>query len=82
MESLDNDDTDGFDDFLQQMKTILPDDEAFVIMETGHEKLRYLVGFATIVTNKDIQYVDLTNITKKVAGDMLQKPEYKLEIQY
>ena len=79
---LDNDDTDGFDDFLQQIKTILPDNEAFVIIETGHEKLRYLVGFATIVTNKDIQCIDLTNITEKVAGNMLQKLDYKLEIEY
>ena len=79
---LDEDDADGYEDFLNQLSKILPEDEAFVLIDVGHEKLRYLSGFATIVTNKDIKYVDLTNTTQTVAREMLQKPDYKLEIEY
>ena len=79
---LDEDDTDGYEDFLNQLSKILPKDEAFVLIDVGHEKLRYLSGFATIVTNKDIKYVDLTNTAQTVAQEMLRKPNYKLEIEY
>ena len=79
---LDEDDTDGLDSFLNELKTILPEDEAFVLMDTGHEKLRYLVGYATVVTKKDIQHIDLTDMAGKLARAMLQKPDYRMQIEY
>ena len=42
------------DGFLTELQKILPDDEAFIYFESGHEKLRYITGFSIIVTSREI----------------------------
>lgn len=59
------------DAFYVGLKDILPDDEAFILFEVGNENLRYVTGFATIVTHDHIEVVDLNHISKKKAGEML-----------
>lgn len=45
------------------LQSLLPDGEIAVITEIGYEKLRYLVGVSTIITNKEITTVSLSTAT-------------------
>lgn len=40
-------------------------------MESGHEKLRYLIGSALVITNRDIEYLDVGTLAVKKASEML-----------
>lgn len=60
-----------FDEFIKGIQSILPDDEAFMFFESGHEKLRYVVGYCTVVTNKEIRYMSLDNWAKTQAKEIL-----------
>lgn len=41
------------------LQLCVPEDEVIFIFEVGHEKLRYVCGFVTMVTASDIQYMNL-----------------------
>lgn len=67
-----NDDPD-YDLLLDKLQELLPDNEALIIEEIGHEKLRYLVGDLTIITNKEIR----THSFDKTINDFIKEnPEY------
>ena len=67
-----NEELDEFtDEFYDGLKDILPDGEAFIMISSGYEKLRYVSGFATIVTNDGIEVISLEEAAKKKAGEML-----------
>lgn len=68
--------------FFQKMQTILPDGEAMIVVEVGSEKLRYLVGCATIVTKEQIQSVDLCDYALRKAKEMLGNPDFSTEMSY
>lgn len=55
----------GFGTFLAEMQKILPDGEAFVYKEIGNEKLRFMHGFADVVTNKRIRMISLDDAILK-----------------
>lgn len=55
----DEDENVNFDYMITGIQKLLPDDECFVYMETGAEKLRYLDGYALIATNKRSSFLDL-----------------------
>ena len=61
----------NFDLFLEQLQKILPDDEAFIYMEAGYEKLRYVNGFCIVVTNKEIKTMYLDEWAKMEAKSLL-----------
>lgn len=44
------------DVFYKAMQKLLPDNEAFVMVEAGNEKLRYVGSYVVFVTNKTIEY--------------------------
>lgn len=50
---------------------LIDDDDAVIIMESGHEKLRYLIGSALVITNRDIEYLDVGTLAVKKASEML-----------
>lgn len=70
-----------WDKFITELKKILPDDEAFIYMESGYEKLRYVTGFVLVVTNKETKSMSLDNWAKEQAklllgNDFETKTEY------
>lgn len=67
--------------FLTELQKILPDGEAFIYQETGYEKLRYVTGFAYIVTNKTIEWVSLENSIMTKAKELLGK-DFKTQLDY
>ena len=65
------DDEYDFDEFLIELQKILPDDEVFIYMESGYEKLRYVVGFVVVVTSKEIKSMSLDTWAKEQAKQLL-----------
>lgn len=73
-------DEESYDEFLYQLKDLIAEDEAVVIMEAGHEKLRYVSSNATIVTGKTIECVDLERAALKLVREILDAPDYATEM--
>lgn len=71
-----------FTDFLYGLQKLLPDGEAMIFMESGEEKLRYVTGYATVVTNKGIEYLSLTDLALKTAREMLGDPDFDTRMEY
>lgn len=65
----------SYDEFLDGLQKCVAEDDAIIILESGNEKLRYVTGYATIITSKDIQTLDLTTMAKETAATMLNNPE-------
>lgn len=61
----------NFDKFLEEIQKILPDDEAFMYFESGHEKLRYVSGFVVVCTKKEIKSMSLDSWAKEQAKQLL-----------
>ena len=70
-----------FDEFLNELQKILPDNEAFVLIEVGFEKLRYITGYSLILTSKVCEQIDLGIDTTKRVKELLGE-EYELRISY
>ena len=52
----------GDDEFYAAIQKLLPDGEAFIMVESGHEKLRYACGGVVVVTNKGIRSGSLASM--------------------
>ena len=72
----------GFDTFIEEVQKILPEDQAFVYMESGHEKLRYVTGLAIVATATDFRYVDICGFAEKAARELLNDPGYDAQLTY
>ena len=77
----DVDDT-AYDKFIAELQKCIADDDAIIILESGNEKLRYIVGSATIITSNDHSYLDITSIASKKAAKMLNNPEWQTKCEY
>lgn len=81
-----NDDEDDeeadYDKFIDELQASVADDDAIIIFESGNEKLRYLVGIATIITSKYSKCLDIGNCAVKQAGNMLGKDSWHTEYMY
>lgn len=60
-----------FNKFLKELQKILPDNEAFIYFEAGHENLRYVSGFVLVCTNKEIKSMSLDVWAKEQAKKLL-----------
>ena len=81
----DGDDGEGDDfddceeiDFTKELQEHIHEDWSVILQEVGYEKLRYLVGFCTIVDSENIEWIDLTNwaVTTIPDGSKFTSPEY------
>lgn len=68
--------------FIQKLQPLLPENEAFVYQEAGHEKLRYITGYALVATRDKIEYVDISAGALALARKMLDNPEFKTRLEY
>ncbi|MBR2301270.1 MAG: hypothetical protein IKA41_04885 [Bacteroidaceae bacterium] len=65
--------------FLEALQKLLPDGEAFILQEVGHEKLCYFVGYAYIVTNKEMKTIDIGDcikVAREMGCENTTAPEY------
>lgn len=78
----DEDEENNFDLFLEELQKILPADDAFILMECGNEKLRYLTAFAIIATKDKVEYVDLSTNAVNKAAEMLGIEDFETRLEY
>ena len=65
------------------MKRILvAEDDAIIILESGNEKLRYLMGSALVITSTGADYMEIDAIAAKRAAEMLGHPGWQTKTCY
>ena len=64
-------DESSYDEFVDGLQGCVADDDAIIIMEVGNEKMRYVVGSATIITSKEYRYMDISELATSKAAEML-----------
>ena len=70
------------DAFLNELAECVADDDAVLLFEAGHEKLRYVTGFVYVVTSKDVKCIDLKYAGKDLAKSMLGNPNWETNCCY
>lgn len=70
----DDADETAYDEFVDELQKCVASDDAIIIMESGSEKLRYVIGQATIITEKDCQYIGIDQESMQRARQMLDNP--------
>ena len=70
------------DIMVEKLQKILPDGEAIILTEAGSEKMCYISCVATIITNKDVKYVNLSDVAIEKAREMLGNPDFTTEDNY
>lgn len=61
----------NFDVFVKELQKILPDNEVFVYMESGSEKLRYVSGYAIIASKTQTKNTDLDSFVEASVKELL-----------
>lgn len=74
------DDQENIDELYKAFQRILPDGEVLVLFEIGHEKLRYVNGSTTIITNETYQHKSLHDIATTLARNITDNPTYELNL--
>ena len=72
----------SFDDFIDELQKILPENEAFILFEVGYEKLRYVSGSAIVVTRNRNECLDLRSMAVDKARRMLGKEDFNTKCEY
>jgi hypothetical protein len=71
-----------FDLFAKELQKILLDGDAIIITEIGYEKLRYLIGYSTLITKTEIRCVDIYDESLRVVKEMLGNPDFATVTEY
>lgn len=78
----DIDEDTAYDEFVKGLQECVADDDAIIIMEAGNEKLRYVIGAATVITSNGYEYLDIERIATAKGAEMLNHPEWKTQCDY
>ena len=74
------DDREDIDELYKAFQKILPDGEVLALFEVGNEKLRYIDGSTTVITNKTYQSKSLHDIATTLARNITDNPTYELNL--
>lgn len=72
----------SFDDFTASLQKILPENEAIIITEVGSEKMRYLSGYVTVITQNEVAYGNLRNLGIEIARRLLNNESWDTKNEY
>ena len=76
------DENDDYDLFIKNLQEYIADNDAVILTEAGHEKLRYVTGFATVITSKGIQFLNLDEYALTKAKEMLNNQDFTTQMDY
>ena len=76
------DGNDDYDLFIENLQEYIADNDAVILTETGHEKLHYVTGLATVITSKDIQFLNLDEYALTKAKEMLNNQDFTTKMDY
>lgn len=85
VENVDDDDWyEDLDDdiFVQEAQKIVAPDDAIIITEVGHEKMRYLVGYTLVITSTAHRGISLSNESVNAARELLNNPQFETQLDY
>lgn len=72
----------SFDDFTAALQKILRENEAIIITEVGSEKMRYLSGHVTVITQNEVAYGNLRNLGVEIARRLLNNDSWETKNEY
>lgn len=72
----------SYDNFLFELQNAVAENDAIIITEVGHEKQRYVVGTAVIITQQEIACISITDLALQKAREMLNNPLFKSRMDY
>lgn len=75
-------DDDSYEDFLTELQKCVEESDVIIMIESGHEKLRYVSGIATVITSNSIKYLDLSRAALGLARRMLVNEKYDPRMDY
>lgn len=64
------------------IQKLLAEGDAMIIMDVGHESMRFLTGYATVVTKNDVEYLSLTDLALSRAREILNNPDWDTAMDY
>lgn len=79
---IDGEEEEDYSSFENNLQSLVADDDAIIIFEAGYEKLRYVVGVATIITSKNVNCILLANEAIAKARTMLNNQEWDTKCMY
>ena len=71
-----------YEEFITRLSECVAEDDAVIIFEVGFEKLRYLAGFAVVVTSTDYKIIDIRDEACEEAAKMLKNPNWTTRCDY
>lgn len=71
-----------YEEFLLGLSELVADDDAAIIIASGYEGLRYVNGWANVVTRSEIKCYDLQQLAAQTAAEMLKNPDWKTQLNY
>lgn len=72
----------AYDEFLAGLQENVAEDDAVIIFEVGREKLRYLSGYATVITSNECKCLDISDFAVEQAREMLCNKEWNTVSSY
>lgn len=81
-EDYDDDKERNADMVYDALQEIVAPDDAIIITEVGHEKLRYLKGHALVITKDEIAYINLHDAAIDKARALLSNDQYTTQNEY
>lgn len=84
--SSDDDDEDfdetAYDEFIDGLQKHVRSDDAVIILESGNEKMRYVIGSATIITSDGYEYRNITDYAVERASKRLNNDKWTTRCDY
>lgn len=71
-----------YDEFVAGLSRHVAKGDAVIVIESGGEKLRYLVGSALIVTEDGSDYISIEDAAVNRAAEMLNNPSWSTQMDY
>lgn len=78
----DIDDDSSYDDFIDRLQESVAEDDAIIILEAGSEKMRYIVGSATIITSSGFKYMSIIDLAVAQAAEMIGNSMWETKCVY
>ena len=82
MTTLYDPDTDEWIEIFEILQDHIEDGEAVILVESGNEKLRYVTGYAWVITKDDIKFIDVIDQAVQEAQRLVDKTADELLPQY
>ncbi len=80
--SEDEDCEEDYDEFVKALQELIVEGDAAIIMQTGHEGLRYVDANAVIISKKDVKFWSMDSTLIEQARELLGNADWATDLQY